>query len=559
MTRLRWPRRRFLAATLLAPLASACSGRRGGARRDPGGVLTVSTEQQASWVRNFNPLLAPGNIRWPTRAGIYEPLFIYDTMGGKVVPWLSSGFTWGPDKRTLHCTLRPGVTWSDGQPFTADDVVFTFEILQRHKALDLFGVWSFLDDVRATAPDTVVFSLNKQYVPGLVYLGHQPIVPRHVWRDVPDPVTFTNERPVATGPFTEITVFQNQVYELGRNPRYWQPGKPALRGLRFPAYPGNDQATLALLHGEVDWAGNFVPDVERIFVARDPAHHHYWFPLVGGTVMLYPNAARAPLSDERVRKAISMSIDRALLVKVAMYGYTRAADATGLHDGYARFRSPEAAAAGDWISHDMDRAGRLLDEAGYPRRADGLRASADGAPLTLDVHVVTGWSDWIRAAQIIAQGLRTLGVTSAARAYDFSAFFEKLQKGAFDLSLGWSSDEPTPYHFYRDLMGTATLRPLGEPAARNWHRFGSEEADALLAAFEGAADEREEMRLSHALERLFATRAPVIPLFPNPSWAAFNTRHFEGFPSVQDPYAKPSPYSAPECLLVLTRVTPRGA
>jgi peptide/nickel transport system substrate-binding protein len=273
--------------------------------------------------------------------------------------------------------------------------------------------------------------------------------------------------------------------------------------------------------------------------------------------MLYANTQRAPLSDIRVRKAISMSINRQLLVKVAMYGYTRPADVTGLHDGYARFRSHESRAEDDWVVFDANRANKLLDDAGYRRGPDGSRLSPDGSPFQFDVHVVTGWSDWMRAAQIIAQGLRRVGITSATRAYDFSAYFDKLQKGEFMLSLGWSSDEPSPYHFYRGHMSSALVKPSGEAAAQNWQRFGTEKADTLLASFERATEETEQMRLAHELQRLFANDAPAIPLFLNPAWAEFNSRYFEGFPTKQDPYAKPSPYSAPECLLVLTRLKPR--
>lgn len=551
-------RRQVLAAGIVATTGLACTRRRSGSFRNPQGILTVSIEQQASWIRNFNPLLAPGSIRWPTRAGIYEPLFIYDTIHGQIHPWLAERFNWGENARSITFALRPDITWSDGQPFTADDVVFTFSLLGQHRALDLSGVWAFLDGVEAKNQHEVRFSLKKQYVPGLVYIGHQPIVPKHIWKDVANPVTFSNEEPVATGPFTKIDVFENQIYEIGRNPNYWQKGRPALRGLRFPAYPGNDQATLGLLHDEIDWAGNFVPDIDRIYVQKNPAHHGHWFPLVGGTVMLYANTQRGPLSDTRVRKAISMAIERDLLVKVAMYGYTRPADTTGLHDGYARFRSPEKLVADDWTIFNPEMANKLLDEAGYARRTDGTRLAADGSVFEFDVQVVTGWSDWMRAAQVIARGLKRIGINSTVRAYDFSAYFDKLQKGDFALSIGWSSDEPSPYHFYRGLMAGALVKPIGEAAPQNWHRFRSEKADALLNAFEGATEDAEQSRLALELQRIFAEEAPAIPLFLNPAWAEFNSLHFQGFPSKNDPYAKPSPYSAPECLLVLTRLEPRN-
>lgn len=255
-------------------------------RPRPPGVLFVSVEQQSTWVRNFNPLFAGAGARWPTRAGVYECLEIFSPAVGQWTPWLATGHAWSEDRRTLRFTLRPGVRWSDGRPFTADDVAFTFQLLEQHAALDAGGVWRFVEDVRAEDAHTVAFQFSRVYIPGFAELAQQPIVPRHVWEKVADPVTFTNPQPVATGPFTEVTVFRNQVYELGRNPYYWQPGKPAVSALRFLAFPTNDQANLALVEGEVDWAGNFVPAVDRTFVARDPAHHGRWFPLYGSTVFL---------------------------------------------------------------------------------------------------------------------------------------------------------------------------------------------------------------------------------------------------------------------------------
>src|SRR5690606_38026078 len=113
-------------------------------------------------------------------------------------------------------------------------------------------------------------------------------------------------------------------YEVARNPHYWG-GRPAVAALRMSAYPSNEQVHLAMIEGSVDWAGNFVPAVERTYVARDPAHNHYWFPTLGPTIVLYPNSRRPPLGDARVRRALSMAIDRERLVSIAMEGYTHPA------------------------------------------------------------------------------------------------------------------------------------------------------------------------------------------------------------------------------------------
>ncbi|WP_437311085.1 ABC transporter substrate-binding protein [Sorangium sp. So ce388] len=573
------PRRAFILSALLlsAGAAAGCSSKEGAAvaqeRRGAeapasaptpapqpqakgAALVTVAREQQATWVRNFNPLLPEGNSRFPTVAGIYEPLLVYNTMRNEYTPWLATRYSWSDGNKKLTVTTRSGVKWSDGHPFSARDVSFTFALLKKHPALDLAGIWKFLGGVTAESEDVVEFTMRRPYVPGLSYIGHQPIVPEHKWKDIADPVTYANESPVATGPFTEVKTFQNQVYELGKNPHYWQEGKPAVDGLRFPAYPGNDQVSMALINGEIDWAGAFVPDIEQVFVAKDPAHHHYWFPLVGGTATLYPNSTRKPFDDVRVRKAISMAIDRDQIVKLAADNYTHGTDATGLDDSYERFRNENAVAAGDWVKLDVQRANQILDEAGYPRSADGVR-TRNGKPLRFEINVVSGWSDWVRAVQIITQNLQSVGIEATMRTYDFSAFHEALQKGMFDMSMGWTTVEPTPYNFYRDLMSAELVKPVGDMSARNWHRFGAREADTLFRAFEAATDPAEQKRILDALQMIFVQTAPVIPLYKNPSWGEYSTKRFTGFPTMENPYAKLTPNNPPEYLLVLTELRPR--
>lgn len=519
------------------------------------GVLVVSQEQQAAWIRNFNPFLAPGLSRYPTRDGVYEPLLIWNTMRGEYVPWLATAWTWRDDARTLEMTVRDGVRFSDGAPFTAADVEFTFELLGRHRELDLEGVWSFLAAVEARGPRTVVFRFTRPFAPGLYYVGHTPIVPAHIWRDIANPVAFANPTPIATGPFTQVDVFESQVYQLGRNPNYWQ-GAPAVTALRFPAYSSNEQANLALISGEVDWAGNFVPAIDRVFVGADREHHHYWFPRVDGTIVLYANTKQPPLDDVRVRKALSLAIDRELLVDVAMYGHTRPSDASGLDDGLVSWRDPRATADEDWGRHDPNAASKLLDAAGCTRGRDGLR-SCNGIRLEVTLQTVAGWSDWVRAAQVIARDLARIGVAARVRTHDFTAWFDRLQRGDYALSLGWTESGPTPYPFYRGLMSSEAVRPVGTASARNWNRFGDPQADAALTAFEHSLDPVQQRRLAGAMTKRFAETAPVIPLFPSPSWAEYSTVRFVGFPSADDPYARPTPNRQPECLLVLTKLRPR--
>jgi len=543
-------------ALALSLLAAGCARHRTAL---PNGVLVVSQEQQSSWVRNFNPLTTATSARWPTLAGIYEPLFVFNSVQGKTIPWLATASEWREGNLVLRITTRSGVLWSDGHPFTARDVAFTFDLLQRFPALDRRGVWGFLAGGRAVDDHTVDLRFKRVFIPGFDEIAAQQIVPEHVWRSVKDPVAFANEHPVATGPFTEVRIFQNQVYELGRNPHYWQPGLPKVEALRCPAFPGNDRANLALVFDEVDWAGNFVPAIDRVYVKRQPEHHGYWFPLTGSSIFLYANTARVPFNDVRVRKALSMAIDRDLLVDVALYRYSKPADATGLSDAFSTWRDSTAVASGDWVRHDVARASALLDQAGYGKGADGKRRLPNGKPWEYEILCVSGWSDWVRAAQVIARGLRELGIDATVRTYDFSAWFQRVQEGNFDLSLGWSFEGPTPYAFYQWLMASSTVKPSGVASMGNWHRYGSNAATRALEAFEREADPTAQRRLCAEIQRVFVAEAPAIPLYPNPSWAEYNTSRIEGFPSREHPYADASPnkFDRGECLLVLTQLTPR--
>jgi peptide/nickel transport system substrate-binding protein len=526
------------AFVIVSLLACGCAPPRD--RAEPGVLQVEEKEQTASFIRNFNPLLEVGDVRWPTRHSMYEPLMIYNTISGEYVPWLATASRWSDDHRSLSFELRPGVRWSDGAPFTARDVAFTFQLLRRHQALDLRGVWGFLSDVVALDDDTVELRFSRIFVPGFFYLAQQPIVPEHVWKDVADPVSWANPHPVATGPFTEVTSFQTQAYQVGRNPYYWQlPERPRVEALRFLAFPGNDQANLALIHGETDWAGSFVPAIDRIFVGRNREHHHYWFPPIDGGVVLYANTTRAPYDDARVRKALSMAIDRDLVVKVAMYDYVG------------------PAADYPWQTHDVDAANALLDEVGLARGSGGIRRLADGSPWRVAIHVPGGWSDWVRAAQVIARGLREVGIAAEMKTYDFNAWYEKVQQGEFALSLGWSEPYPSGYGYHRAMMSTETRKPVGEPSPENWHRYSVPRADELLRELEETTDPGVAARLEEELDALFGEHAPVIPLFPGPLWGEFNTSRFTGFPDEDDPYAPLSPNLEPQALLVLTRLVPR--
>ena len=173
-----------------------------------------------------------------------------------------------------------------------------------------------------------------------------PIVPEHIWKDVADPVTFTNETPVGSGPLTEITRFTPQVYEQCRNPNYWDAASLHVDCIRMPQLADNPQVLAALADGTLDWATSFIPDIDNTFVAKDPEHNHYWFlpsSLVAFTLNLEApdeNNKKA-FNDVNFRRAVSMLIDRQTIIDIAGFGYPVInEDPAMLGSFYAAFGNP---------------------------------------------------------------------------------------------------------------------------------------------------------------------------------------------------------------------------
>lgn len=538
------------AAALTAPAMAAFA-------QDGATLLTCNNEQQATWIRNFNPLLSENaSNRWPTLFGIYEPLFVWNTIKAEAVPWLAKEWSFSEDNLTLTMTIQDGVVWSDGTPFTANDVAFTWNLLKDNESLPGNGARTALPrlaSIEATDDATVVFTFSEVFTIAQYEIGGQVIVPEHIFSTVEDPTTFTNEEPVGTGPFTEVARFEAQIFELHANPNYWQEGKPAIPGLRLPAFPSNDAIQLAALNGEVDWHANFIPDIENVYVAKDPDHHNYWFPPTGAVVHLYLNNDVAPFDDVVVRKAVSLAINRDQICEIAMYGYTHPADSTGLSDAFESWKDATARDAG-WVTFDPDQANAMLDEAGYAMDGD-VRKSPDGTAFEFELNVVSGWSDWVQSCEIMARNLGEIGFKVTVQPYDQTTWQTRVQNGEFSMSIGWSSQGATVFNFYRGCMATETKKPVGESGTENWHRFASEQADTLLAAFAATSDEAEQKDIANQLQAIYAENAPAVPLFPGPQWGEFNTSRFTGFPSEEDPYAILSTYAG-ERGLVLTTITP---
>jgi peptide/nickel transport system substrate-binding protein len=532
-----------------------------------GALLSTGCGQAATYLRNFNPFRATAPL-FPTLYGIYEPLMVYNSIKGEIVPWLADKYAWSTDNKTLTFTLHDGVQWSDGQPFTAKDVVFTFDLLKKTGGLSgpglatVAGPAAYVDSVTAPDDKTVVFAFKQVFAPGLYDIIYQVIVPEHIWKDVADPVKFTNDNPVGTGPFTEVTNFQPQVYEVGRNPHYWQAGKPAIQGIRCPAYAANDQMNLKLANGELDWAAGGFPNIESVYVAKDSANRGYWFAAAGGIVAIDLNTTKKPFDDANVRKAISMAINRDQITKVAVYGYVPPADVTGLSGAFPQLKVADPSKLGDWTTYNPTKANQLLDAAGLKKGADGLRTLPDGTKMDYKLSVASGFAIHIAAAGIIVQQLKAVGINVTLAQADTAGWQDRLLKGNYDMSMAITgfTGPANFYSAYRTQMSASATAPIGQIATGgNYSRYVSTKGDALLAQYAGATDPAQQKQIAEQLQQVFADEAPNIPIYPSPLWYEYNTTRFTGFPTKDNAYALGSygQILSPEQLIVMTTIKPK--
>ena len=525
---------------------------------DPNRVLRMAALINAFTV-NFNPFA--NNPNWPTVKGIFEPMMVLNQLKGELVPWLADSYEWSADLKTLTFKLHPGVKWSDGQPFTAKDVVFTFDLLKKTPGLTgsgLTALSSVVDTFSAPDDTTVVFTLKAVNTMTVYDIANQDIVPEHVWKDVADPAKFENDKPVGTGPFTELVSFQPQAYELDKNPHYWQEGKPAFKGVQVVAYAGNEPITAAWVAGEIDWSGTVQPNIEQAIIANNPEVSYNPNPS-GMTVLMHLNPTLKGFDDPIVRKAMSMALNREQIITVAFNGMAKAPDATGLSDIYKDWKPADVAALGDWTTFNKDKAAQMLEDAGYKLGKDGVRTKPDGTPMAYKLTMVMGFTDWISAGEIMVQNWKDIGVNVETTMIDPGAYFGSVPMGQYEIALWFGYTDATPYGQYMKMMGGATVVPWGTFTMVNFAHYDSKAADALLEQMASTIDRAKQVEAAQQLAKVFADETPVIPLWSGLDWAIFNNATFSNWPSQENNYSLAFPQGAidPEQLIVMTSILPK--
>ncbi|MGN6174374.1 MAG: ABC transporter substrate-binding protein [Streptosporangiaceae bacterium] len=538
----------LLAAALLAAACSSSSsspsGSSSGQAAGPTGTLTISNEGGSLWTCGFNPF----NLSYIqfSLGNVYEPLVFVNTLqNAKESPWLASKWTWANGNKKLTFTIRNGVKWTDGKPLTAADVVYTFNLLKQHKALDINSVWSVLSSVTQQGANQVVMTFKSPAVTYFYYIADQTaILPQHIWSKVADPVKYPDSHPVGTGAYTMSNCTpQNITYKA--NPHYWQPGKPKVATVNYPAFTTNDTANTYLANGQAQWGSQFIPSIQKFYLSKSP-NYHYWFPPVAN-VSLFINLTNPILKNVAVRQAMAYAIDRKKVSTIGEYGYEPASNQTGIVTPTfsSWLDNSQAASFGNNYAYNPAKAISILTAAGFKKGSDGIMAKG-GQKLSFTIVNNGGFSDWVASVNVIQQNLKAVGIQVTPKNLSQTAHQTAVFTGKYDLGYFSETGGPTPYYELRQWLYSGNSAPIGQPAGSNFERYSNKATDALINAYPTTTDAGQQHAIVTKLQKVMLQDVPVIPITESVDWFQYDTGTFSGWVTQSNPYAQPAAYNYPD-------------
>jgi peptide/nickel transport system substrate-binding protein len=497
----------LLAASCAPSPAPSSTGTSGGAIQ--GGTVIYGATSEAA---NLDPLLATDGSSMSVSELIFESLLVPDPKTGAPSPSLADSWDQSSDGLTYTFHLHPGVKWSDGQPFTADDVVFTFDAVLDAKTKTPYR--SRLANVRsysATGPQTFTVTLKQVDCTFLSQAALIPIVPKHVLATSKDINTdeFGLSRPIGTGPFMFKEWTKDDHLTLVADPTYWR-GRPKLGQWVRKIVKDQNVSVAQLKTGEIDY-GQVNP--EAIDALKTESGLSVQLVDGGTQVQIAYNLARPLFEDKRVRQALTYAIDRDALMRAVLFGYGKVIDSPILRTSWAFDpKTPKA-------PYDVNAAKKLLADAGWSPNAQGILAK-DGQPLRFTIITRTG-AKAIESIPTIAQDMwKKIGVDAQVQLLQVNAFNDRVQRQHdFDAAV------------YSTVAGTdpdpsATWSSKEYPNGQNYVRYANPTVDRILeqARSVPGCDQRVRARLYAQFQQAIADDAPWTFLYANQVPVVVNRR-----------------------------------
>ncbi len=413
--------------------------------------------------------------------------------------------------------LRRGLLWHDGEPLTSSDVVFTFRALHDQDFRGDPAIGALFSDVEVAAPDpyTVEVSLPEPFAPFLAYASIG-IVPEHLLAGLSADELLDapfNQNPVGAGPYRLESVDSGRATLVASETYHF--GKPFIERIELRFYRDNAELLTAIEQGELDGAF-FRPGLSQD--QRDALDQNQTTErqelLTDSYTLIYLNRQGPVFQDQNVREALGLALDRYALLQVALQGEGRAMDTPipkGLWGYYAQQAAP---------SFDPEKAGELLDEAGWEMQDDGLRAK-EGEPLSITLSTNDDTTR-VQVAEQVASMWRSVGVDAIVEVSGASTFVQdqllprRFEAALFAIEVGPDPDEYAFWHSSQRAEG-----------GRNLADFASEGADLMLEEGRRDRDIQRRAQFYIRFQEIFQEELPAILLL-QPARSYVTTRELRG-------------------------------
>ncbi len=491
-------RRRLLSGTTMLLASSALPWpalAQGGGKR-----LVVAADSEP---KNLNPAMVASNGVFFIASKVIEPLAEASFEGEDgLEPRLATAWEGSDDGLSVTFTLREGVTWHDGKPFTPADVAFS--ALEVWKPLQNLGRLVFANLEAVDTPDerTAVLRFSRP-TPFQLIRNALPVVtsvlPRHLYEGTDIAANPANAQLVGTGPFKFVEHRPGEYYRLESNPAYWAEGLPKLDEIVYRVLPDRAAAASALEADEIQLAAfSQVPlaDLERISKVEGIAIYSKGYEALTYQLVVEINHRRKELADLKVRQAIAHAIDQDFVVRTIFLGYATAS--TGIVPRNApEFYEPEVTT----YPFDPARANALLDEAGYPRGDDGTRFSLKLLPAPY-FSETRQFGDYLRQA-LAAVGIDARIVNNDSAAHQKAVYTDH----DFDLAVA-----PTVFRGDPAISTTILVKggvPAGVPFS-NQGGYANPAIDRIIDEANETVGVEARTGLFNELQKLVAEDLPLI-------------------------------------------------
>ena len=529
------------AAALLAAGAAACgssssTGSSNSKSSAASGTLTMESSPESTITQAFNPFVPTQAIFGMGADGlIYEPLLQFDIAAPpKYYPWLATSYQWSNGGKTVSFTIRQGVKFNNGTPMTPADVVFTYNLVKANKAINLAGL--NISSVSSSG-NTVTLTFPTAQYTNLQSIAGVPILPQAIWSKVGNPATYADPNPVGTGPY-KLKTFTPQGFTLTKNTGYWQASLAKVGNVYFPVYTSNTGALSALFNDQVDWTGNFIPGLQKDFVSKDPAHHHFW-EAPGSTNAFIPNLNKWPTNQLAVRKAISLAVNRTVLATEGEAGLENPVlNASGITlPTYSAWSAPVAS---DTVSASSDAAAaqNVLKAAGYTKGSNGFFQKG-GKTVSITLISPSAYTDYAEVGSIAAQELKNAGIDANFQGISVNAWNQDMATGNFTLAEHWSNGGVTPYNLYDNWLDSTLSSPTA--ATGDYEGLKNPTIDSALASLAGSQTVAQQTTALTPIAKYVEANLPVIPVTTASDWFEYNSQHWVGWPTQSNPYESGQP------------------